>query len=302
MMDTRIDFEDITTVFCCANNERVPDLYAAAFNVMMNTRNGEFIILMNEPSTEKSQERFDMLFALANHTGNKFSLCEFEPTWSKAQMIETVLFNTNRRWHLNVDDDFMIPFGTLNLLSQARHRTDASMFIYGLFDVINYRNYEDWSDTQLKEEDLFEFIAENGMRCLNNHLCADIPKDLKLYKIPGQSTGSYMVNVEKLSFLQPDIQKVLKEWPKGKRGYDDFLCRYAAECGPMYWIYGSNSFHTDLTRHHVDGKIWTQDVFRDDNMLGGETKGRIPVKEVGEKSIKRGERPDDAPAIPEIKV
>jgi hypothetical protein len=307
---TGLNFERIDVVMCCANNERFPDAYAAAFNILMNVSNARFKLCMNEELNAANEQRAEMLKALGGHTHNEVTVLEFDPSFSKAKMISRVMFGSDLRsdvnsrpWHLNVDDDFMIPYRTLSLIAQASFDEDrnSAMYIYGLFDVINFRDYEDWSAEKVTEEGLFTFIAKNGMRCLNNHLCDSIPDEVIRYEIPGNSTGSYMFNRDLVwrNFPQSFLN-ILEDWPKGKRGYDDFLCKHMAGLGKAYWMFGSNNFHTDLTRAHVDGKIWKEDVFRDDHMLGDTQKGRIPVKEVGAMSIPRGERPEDAPVIPSV--
>lgn len=297
-----IDFSKLNVVYCCAGNERVHDLYAAVFNVLMNTSNAKVTVCFNELDMSTSAEdRRAMLEALACHTNNEFEWVCYPKEFSKAKMISKHVAAVGRPWHLNIDDDFMIPYATLRLLEQASNTEDAAIYIYGLFDVINFRNYEDWSAERLKREDLFDFIAKHGMRCLNNHLCDRIPVALERFRIPGQSTGSYMFNTDLL--LSPTLdafKKELENWPKGKRGYDDFLCNTMAQLGPAYWIFGSNSFHTDVTRHHVDGRLWTQDVWRNDMRIDGTEKGRPPVDEAEAKSGAAVERPADAPIIPSL--
>lgn len=300
-----IDFSRINVMLCCFGNERVNDLYAAAFNILMNTKNTVMDIAYN--TLELSEEallRKSLLEALATHTGNKLTWINFDESVSKAQMISAILktydyisvvpyTNKGTKWLLNVDDDYMIPYKTLKLFELASkvENPGVNNYVYGQFDIINYRDYEDWSAEKLELSDLFNFARENGLRCLPNHLMKEIPDELITFAMPGQSTGAYMIDTSAIKLSMLDV---LDQWPKGKRGYDEFLC---SAIGGVHWIYGSNSYHTDRTKAHVDGKVWKEDVFRNDLMMDGSVKGRLPSK-LGEKSIPRGEKPDDAPEIP----
>lgn len=311
-MNSDVDFKNIQVVVCTVGDSRMLHWYSSIFNLLMNVKNICVTVLYNdEEMSKEALANREMLVSLAEVTGNRLVWLNFDKNLSKAQMIASLYLNWraaaaveggeyNRSWMLNVDDDYMIPYKTLKLLELAERagsamsRSDAgrvNTYVYGQFDVINKREYEDWDDKPLHLSDLFNFARDNGLRCMPNHLAAEIPNELTSFKMPGQSTGAYMM---RLSAFTREISSVLKEWPKGKRGYDEFLC---SAVGNVEWIWGSNSFHTDATGAHVDGVIWKEDVFRDDLMMDGSSKGRIPSK-LGEMSIKRGEKPADAPEIP----
>lgn len=307
-MNSDVNFSQINVVMCTVGDSRMLHWYSSIFNLLMNAKNIRINVAYN--SLEMSSEALDariMLTNLAKVTSNKLNWHQFREDLSKAQMIASLLNPElykqaiSRPWMLNVDDDYMIPYKTLKLLElaaaigSAQHFRGSSpqtnTYVYGQFDVINKRDYQDWDATPLKISDLFNFARDNGLRCMPNHLAAEIPNELITFKMPGQSTGAYMM---RMTAFDHEIGKVLLDWPKGKRGYDEFLC---SAVGNVEWIWGSNSFHTDATGAHVDGVIWKEDVFRDDLMMDGSSKGRIPSK-LGEMSIKRGEKPADAPEIP----
>jgi hypothetical protein len=308
---TNPDFSRIHVMLCSVGNERVHDLYAATFNILMNVENAVVTIAYNKEESfmdEAERTRKALLFALAKQTTNALLWINYPAEFSKAKMIAQTFdewqnrfgaFRTmsenDRCWYLNVDDDYMIPYKTLKLfeLASKADKPDTHLYVYGQFDIINYRDYEDWDDTKLGLEDMFEFVKVNGIRCLPNHLMKEIPDQLITFKMPKQSTGAYMADMLRVN---SDMFQVLNEWPKGKRGYDEFWCN---AIGGVEWIFGSNSYHTDRTMAHVDGKIWHTDVFRDDLMLDGTVKGRQP-SQLGEKSIPRAEKPVDAPEIPSV--
>lgn len=310
-MNSDVNFSQINVVMCTVGDSRMMHWYSSIFNLLMNAKNIRINVAYN--SLEMSPEALDahsMLANLAKVTGNRLNWHQFSEDYSKAQMIAALLSAElykqamSRQWMLNVDDDYMIPYKTLKLLElaatngSAQHFRGASpqtnTYVYGQFDVINKREYQDWDATPLKISDLFNFARDNGLRCMPNHLAAEIPNELITFKMPGQSTGAYMM---RMTAITHEMGKVLLEWPKGKRGYDEFLCNAV---GNVEWIWGSNSFHTDATGAHVDGKIWKEDVFRDDLMLDGTVTGRLPSQEGG-MSIPRGAKPADAPTIPNLK-
>jgi hypothetical protein len=293
-----VNFERINVMYCCFGNSRVTDLYASVFNVLMNVEQAHITIAFNTifPSEETKMRR-SLLEAMARHTTNTLLWIEYPESFSKAQMIENVFEyweknNVLRDWYLNIDDDFMIPYKTLNLLTQASMNYITPIYIYGQFDIINYRQFADWDSTKINESDILQFVAKYGMRCLIHHLAETIPDHLITYKLPGASTGSYMINYGSITSI---IKNKLKAWKKGVRGYDDYLCNAVLTNNfkdldiskeSVRWIYGSNSYHTDRTQEHIDGVIWTEDVIRDDLMLDGSKQGR-PKSKLGEKSLPR---------------
>ncbi len=296
-----IDFDKIATTFYCANHDRIPDAYASIMNILINTKNNLVVLCLNT-LIENSQttERISLLEATAKVTYNDFVLLKFEEKISKAHMQEQCFAgpcysSPNKTYYLSVDDDFLIPYKTLDLLAQAATKSEAELYIYGLFDVINYRDFQDWDDTKLALNDLFGFIRVNGMRCLINHLYKDIPDELITFKIPGQSCGSYMVKAS--SYIgNVELRANMIVYPKFKRGYDVMLCN---SFDKIEWIFGSNNYHTDRTKAHVDGTIWKQDAFRDDLMLDNSITGRPPKDVIGASSDKR--KLLDVEQIPDFK-
>lgn len=280
-----IDFGRILTMMCCANLDRIDDLYAAAANILINTRKNTLCVLMNtKEESEHSKIRESSLFALAKATKNEIHWSSYPESMSKAAMIESKIaqqFEWDYRpyWILNVDDDYMIPFKTLELLSKASFtKRNCDMIMYGQFDIINYRDHPDWSDRHWRLSELLDFVHQYGRRLLVHHLLDDddIPNEPMFFDLPGQSTGSHMFSTTSYK-NNVSLRAKMREWPKGQRGYDVVLCN---EIGKVCWLVGSNAYHTDRTRKILDGKLWVKDTFRDDMKMDGTVSGRVPEKDL----------------------
>lgn len=294
-------FNEVTTLMCCVGEKRIHDLYAAAFNILMNTTNNGMVICYNEPELSvEATERRGLLYAIADANKNELEWISFEKITSKASMIETALGASGfyRRWVMNVDDDYMIPAKTLEQIAYItcadaqgeKKFEEFDMLMYGQFDIINYKNHSDWSSERVKYQDILPFIKEHGSRLLVHHLMDenDIPFPPHVMTLPGQSTGSHLFRTMAYIENMPLREKMLN-WPKGKRGYDDMLCKEMGEKGKIGWIVGSNSYHTDRTKKILDGELWKEDIFRDDQHLEGDSRGRKPETSLG---------PDEPPRPP----
>jgi hypothetical protein len=269
-----IDFSRILTSFSCFGNSRIPDLYATVLNVLANTTDNKVVVNINTKDlSAETSDRLALLAAMARHTGNTFQVNTFEESVSLGQMYHYMLVDQQaqdglvdksakiRRYWLSIDDDLFVPTVTLDLLAQASesflYNQDFApdLFLFGFFEVINYRNYQDWYPEPLDWSSMLEAEKQYGQKHLLHRLYEPAYL-LTLKEFPGQHCGAFMIDLPKL-IQKRWVLDHLKQWAKGQRGVDVYICKSAES---PRWIYGSNAYHTDRTKAHIDNTIWSKDV------------------------------------------
>jgi hypothetical protein len=254
-----VDFSRIVTSITCAGASRIHDMYATALNILINTTHN--VLVLNYNDLEENQvveDRLKMLVELGKHTNNEVEIQRFDSKVALAAMHASTieLGSSIREFWLSIDDDVLIPYQTLNLLSKASYYNSRDLFLYGFFEVQNFRNYADWNPKPYNLSDVGHIIEEHGEKHILHRLCARIPKFVMLkFFEQDQHCGSFMVRLKKVN--EPQLLTKLKHWEKGIRGVDVYICRYVNNPS---WIVGSNAFHTDCTRAHVDNVLWKKDV------------------------------------------
>lgn len=261
-----IDFSQIRTSLSCYSNSRIPDMYATALNILSNTTNNFLVVNINTKYlSDENLDRLAILLNLAKVTQNEVKVNTWPEEMSLAQMyyesFEDLDSQKNfRPYWLSVDDDLFIPTQTLNILSKvSKLEKQRGLYLYGFYEVINYRGYKDWSPEIHYLRDIPRVIKEYGQKALLHRLFKVVSEQPDIIPLlEGLHCGSFMFCKGSLS---PEKEKVildtLKVWPKGKRGVDKFICETV---GNPYWIHGANAYHTDRTKKHIDNKMWTEDV------------------------------------------
>ena len=244
----------------CASVDRFIDAYAAATNILANQGGIEFVMNLNFLETESIDHYLGTLGALAHCRDSDFVVHKHSSDKSLAYMYHHMLECTDADYWISVDDDSLVPAITSNaLVKRLKFRHGACL--YGFYEVVNRRKYEDWDSYLHEPLDIAQAIRKStslpqAKPYMHKHYAeSEVPVTVNISNL-GLSSGSFMVPIKSVKNNTEAMAK-LESWPKGQRGVDVFICSLF-DSDLTFLI--TNAYHTDRTGSHLNNDLWTKDV------------------------------------------
>lgn len=280
------DFSKVACMVPTAGANRWTSAYAAITNILLNTKNNSvYICYNNEDVPENIYNDVDILRGLAVATSNVLEFLIFNENESKSQMMMKVASWAERgKLLMNVDDDFLVPGYTFQLIKRALDEKDDAVFIYGLMDVLNKRNHIDWDNTVYATDynSIADLVRKWGKKILPHRIYAspttpvspitvEIPHDAFLMHSDedlkrNHGAGSWIIPLQQL-WAHPELCERLSRWDKRQKGEDVIIVNALGKRIGVQWIVGSNSFHTDWNAKELDNPTWDNHLPFDDSAL-----------------------------------
>ena len=244
----------------CASVDRFIDAYAAATNILTNQGGIEFVMNLNFLETESIDHYLGTLGALAHCRDSDFVVHKHSSDKSLAYMYHHMLECTDADYWISVDDDSLVPAITSNALIKHTEY-GRSACLYGFYEVVNRRGYEDWDSYLHEPFDIGHTIKKatslpQAKPYLHKHYVETEHNVAIDISNRGLSSGSFMVSAKSVKNNKEAMAK-LESWPKGQRGVDVFICSLFDSDLEFLVV---NAYHTDRTGSHLNNDLWTKDV------------------------------------------
>lgn len=241
------NFEGVTNTI---GKKREHYLLVTASTILPNVENFNWTIYHQTEITDYTKT---ILIELSKINNNSLVFIKVDESLSVGK-IKSLFFNTysgNRKYMINIDDDFIFPYSTLKLLNETT--LDKSIYTYGNFDIINSRNYKDWDDKKRDYLYISEFINEFGKRCVPYHLW-----EIKKIIIPINKmvAGTYIANIQDIK--NSGIIELWSSFEKGIRGYDAALEKYFKE---IFHIFSATIVHIGVDDGYFNERFIKDSIY-----------------------------------------
>ena len=249
--------------------ERIPMLIGVMSCILANVHNFEWHVYFQYDGSSGFLLR--MMVDLAKINNNKVKFHDISESESvgqvKAEFVEYYRreLKQEKEYLFNIDDDMLYSADTLYYIGEATTFGREKFFIVTQFDVNAERGFVDYdNDVRDIEFELKTFIKVKGENVVAHHLwdygSANEPVSVSAL-IPVRAMSSGWI-VRMIDFENLGLIRSLKEWPKGKRGYDIFMCMEFIKNGTMpkfivptrgYHIGLGGNYYNDEWKEHKEG-------------------------------------------------
>ena len=251
-----INFENKSLVSIVTGHSKRDDLlFGVLGSLLVNCTGLRVAVGLNRDLDSTWFVKFSLFQEVARNNGNYLFSVNCGTTngvaWSKARMVEELLLESSQEWVIFLDDDVLVPFYTLSLLKNAIIENNECRYVlFGHHDVMNHRNYPDWSD-QVKVRG--ELIPDQ--RVWPFHLW--VPNWPTLELIPTRFSSPSFALRKDVFLDYPQILEGWKSLERGQRGCDPLPAKVLGEHGEGgFWIFGSNIWHLGIGPWSLDHIVW----------------------------------------------
>ena len=249
-----LDFEEKSLVLVVTGHSKRDDLlFGVLGSLLVNCTGLRIAVGLNRDLDTTWFEKFSLFQEVGRNNGNYLFSVNCGTTnslaWAKARMVEELLLGSDQDWVICLDDDVLVPFYTLALLKEAL-KGDYRYVLFGHHDVINHRNYPDWSD-QVKTRGKLML----DQRVWPFHLW--VPTWPALEVIPTRFSSPSFALRKDVFLDYPQILEGWKSLERGQRGSDPLPAKILGEHEENgFWIFGSNIWHLGIGPWSLDHIVW----------------------------------------------